>query len=221
MFNKIIFYILFLLINSSLEYYAFYLPQYGSVTVNQTSVLYLSLDGFKSNDTLYFETSFNNGHNYSSTTLGFLENNNNYYSNINNFYFNRTYLYSKKGTSFTFYFSYTLKENKKYLLIRTPYFIDIPNTNLTIKHVKELSYDKEEKNNYNKEGDIVGGIICIVIDVILFIALNLILCRCKRKQEESLRQLVESPNTNQPKYSNQPVFTQPQPLSDQSQTPVY
>jgi len=221
MFNKIIFYILFLLINSSLEYYAFYLPQYGSVTVNQTSVLYLSLDGFKSNDTLYFETSFNNGHNYSSTTLGFLENNNNYYSNINNFYFNRTYLYSKKGTSFTFYFSYTLKENKKYLLIRTPYFIDIPNTNLTIKHVKELSYDKEEKNNYNKEGDIVGGIICIVIDVILFIALNINLYRCKRKQEESLRQLVESPNTNQPKYSNQPVFTQPQPLYDQSQTPVY
>ena len=43
----------------------------------------------------------------------------------------------------------------------------------------------------------------------------------KRKQEESLRQLVESPNRNQPKYSNQPVFTQPQPLYDQSQTPVY
>ena len=45
--------------------------------------------------------------------------------------------------------------------------------------------------------------------------------RCKRKQEESLRQLIESPNTNQPKYSNQPILTQPQPLYDQSQTPVY
>ena len=155
MFNKIIFYILFLLINSSLEYYyASYLPQYGSKTVNQTSVLYLSLDDFKPNDTLYFETSFNNGLYYNSTTLGFWEDNNYYYSSINNYYFNTTYLYSKKGTSFTFYFSYTLKENKKYLLIRTSYFADIPNTNLTIKHVKELSYkekEEEQKYNYNKE----------------------------------------------------------------------
>ena len=40
MFNKIIIYILILLINSSLEYYyASKLPQYGLITVNQTSVL--------------------------------------------------------------------------------------------------------------------------------------------------------------------------------------
>ena len=71
MFNKLIFYILLLLINSSLEYYASIFPQYGSVTVNGTSVLFLSLNGFKSNDTLYFETSFNNGFYYKSTTLGF------------------------------------------------------------------------------------------------------------------------------------------------------
>ena len=149
-----------------------------------------------------------------------MENYNYYYSNYSSFYFNKSYLYSRKGTNHTFYFSYTLKENKTYLLIRTPYFVDYNYTVFTIKHVKELTYKEEKKYNYNKEGNIVGGIICIVIDVILFIASNIILCRCKRKNEESLRQLVESTNSNQPKYSNQPVFTQPQPLYDQSLTPV-
>ena len=221
MFNKLIFYILLLLINSSLEYYyASKLSQYGSVTVNETSVLYLSLNSFKSNDTLYFVTSFNNGYYYSSNTLGFWEYNKYYYSDYSSFNYNKSYSYSRKGTNHTFYFSYTLKQNKTYLLIRTPYFTDCTNTVFTIKHVKELPNNKEEKYNYNKEGNIVGGIICIVIDVILFIALNIILCRCKRKNEESLRQLVESTNTNQTKYSNQPVFTQPQPLYEQSPTPV-
>ena len=197
MFNKLIFYILLLLINSSLEYYyASKLSQYGSVTVNKTSVLYLSLNSFKSNDTLYFETSFNNGNYYDSIALGFWEYNK-YYYNYESFYFNSSYLYSRKGTNHTFYFSYTLKQNEAYLLIKTPNFVDARNTAFTIKHVKELTYKED-----NKEGNIEGGIISIVINVILFIAINIIFCRCKRKNEESLRQLVEPTNKNQPKYSN-------------------
>ena len=213
MFNKIIFYILFSLIKSSLEYYASKLPQYGSVTVTGRSVYYLSLDNFKSKDTLYFEVSINNENKYifNSISLGFWENNDYYiYNNYENFNLNISNSYSNKGNIYTFYFSYTLEENKKYLLILTQKLEY--NTKLiqyTLKHVKEHAN--------KKEGDIVGGIICIVVDVILFIALNIILCRCKKKNEE----LVPYTNANKSIYTNQPVFTQPQPLYDQSQTPAY
>ncbi len=214
MFNKIIFYILFLLINSSLELYASKLSQYGSVTVTGRSAFYLSLDNYKPKDTLYFELSFDKNYKDNSISLGFLENNYHFFSYYYDFNLISSKSYSIEGNTYTLYFSYTLKENKKYLLILTSnLLVNNKYIQFTLKHAKE--YAKEKK------GDIVGGIICIVIDVILFIALNIILCRCKRKQEESLRQLVESHNTNQPKYSNEPVFTQPQPLSDQSQTPVY
>ena len=212
MFNKLIFYILFLLINSSLEYYGLQLEQYGSSTVTDRSVLFLSLNNFKSKDTLYFEVSFYSTYNYSSISLGFWENNNYNYNSYQNFNNMISQLYSTKGNTYTFYFSYTLKENKDYLLILTPIRAN-GITYFTLKHVKELSYNA-------KKGNIVGGIICIVIDTIIIIALNIILCRCKRKNEESLRKLVESTNTNQPQYSNQPAFTQPQPLYDQSPTPV-
>ena len=218
MLNKIIFYILFLLINSSLEDYTYELPQYGSLPFTCLHVLYLSLDNFKSKDTLYFKVSFHSTNNHTSTFLGFLEKDNNNYPNFEKFYYVRPKLNYIYGDSYTFYFSYTLKGNKKYLLIKVSDLHGDLLTMITLEHIKELPHKEEQQY---KENDIVGGIICIVVDVIIFIALNIILCRCKRKQEESLRQLIESHNTNQPTYTNQPVFTQPQPLSDQSQTPVY
>jgi len=209
MFNKIIFYILFLLINSSLEvYYASELPQYDTVTVTESKAFYLSLDNFKSKDTLYFELSFDKNYKDNSISLGFLENNYHFFSYYYDFNLISSKSYSIEGNTYTLYFTYTLKGNKKYLLILTP---DLGNKYIqfTLKHAKE--YAKEKK------GDIVGGIICIVVDVILFIALNIILCRCKRKNEE----LVPYTNVNNSTYTSQPVFTQPQPLYDQSQTPAY
>ena len=121
-------------------------------------------------------------------------------------------LNSIKGNSYNSYFSYTLKKNKNYLLIESINLFEGVFTEFTLKHVKEVSYKE-----YVREGNIVGGIICIVIDVIAFIALNIILCRHKRKNEESELSI----NVNKSIYTSQPVFTQPQPLYDQSQTLIY
>ena len=46
MFHKIIICILFLLINSTLEYTPMKLEKYGSITVSTRGYFYLSLDGF-------------------------------------------------------------------------------------------------------------------------------------------------------------------------------
>ena len=216
-FNKIIFYILFLLIKSSLlQNQILQLPEYGSITVSWITEVYLSLDNFKSKDTLYFEASFYSKNNYSSIFLGFLENDNNYYSYTKNFDYISSQLNFKSGNSYTFYFSYTLKKNKNYLLISTQTLARELLTHITFKHIKEIP-DKEQKYNSNNGNDIVGGIICIVIDVTAFIALNIILCRHKRKNEESELSI----NVNKSIYTSQPAFTQPQPLYDQSQTPAY
>ena len=81
-------------------------------------------------------------------------------------------LNSIKGNSYNSYFSYTLKKNKNYLLISTQILARELLTHITFKHIKEIP-DKEQKYNSNNGNDIVGGIICIVIDVTAFIALNI------------------------------------------------
>ena len=166
MFNKIMFYILFLLISSALQLFPTKLETYGSITVNQQSVLYLCLDEFKSGDTLYFEVSFDNGYNYESISLGFLEFDDTS-SPLDNFVKTKSSSYSKVGySSFTFYFSYTLKENKKYLIIITSYFVDQPNTTLTIRHTK---------------GNNIIWIIIVCVIVVIIMILAFICWRRRRK----------------------------------------
>ena len=187
MFNKIMFYILYFLMNSSLEQeYIKDLPQYSFVSDTLRRVFSLSLDNFKSNDILYFEVSFSDDNDYDLISLSFLESDIKSYNGYNDF----TNIISEKrfksGTSYNFYFSYTLKNKKKYLLILTPYFKYKYDTKYILKHIKELPSVKESKNN--EDGiDIVGGIICILIYVTSFIALNILLCRIKKKKGKLTR----------------------------------
>ena len=218
MFNKIMFYILYFLMNSSLEQeYIKDLPQYSFVSDTLRRVFSLSLDNFKSNDILYFEVSFYDGNNYDSILLSFLESDIKSYNKYSDFTNIKSKIRFKDGISYNFYFSYTLKNKKNNLLILTPYFDYKYDTKYILKHIKELPSVKESKNN--EDGiDIVGGIICILIYVTSFIALNILLCRIKKKRESSPEQSVVFTNAFQPKNTTQPEYTQPQPLFDQPQT---
>ena len=218
MFNKIMFYILYFLMNSSLEQeYIKDLPQYSFVSDTLRRVFSLSLDNFKSNDILYFKVSFSDDNDYDSISLSFLESDIKSYDKYSDFTNIKSEIYYKSGTSYNFYFSYTLKNKKKYLLILTPYFKYKYDTKYILKHIKELPSVKESKNN--EDGiDIVGGIICILIYVTSFIALNILLCRIKKKRERTPEQSVVFTNAFQPKNTTQPEYTQPQPLFDQPQT---
>ena len=107
MFNKIMFYILYFLMNSSLEQqYIKDLPQYSFVSDNLRRDFSLSLDNFKSNDILYFEVSFSDDNDYDLISLSFLESDIKSYNGYNDF----TNIISEKrfksGTSYNFYFSY-------------------------------------------------------------------------------------------------------------------
>ncbi len=134
MFNKIVIFILFSLINSTLEYTPIQLEKYGSITCSQQRVFYLSLDGFKSGDTLYFEGSFTNDFIFKKIPLYFLESDSLEYYKRSDFESVFSNSYSQIGANVIYYLSYTLKKNNKYLLIVTPnfdpYFI---NFNLSMK----------------------------------------------------------------------------------------
>ena len=203
MLNKIIFYIFFLSIKLSLGDILQKLETYGSITVYMQSILYLSLDSFKSGDILYFETLLNDGNKYSESLLGFLETDEyNRSYNKSKFNINRTSKYFQDNQySYTFYLSYTLKTNNKYLLILTPYFVNNPNTTFTVIHIR---------NNSNIWMKVVC-IIIIVIIIIIIILIIIVLCKKRIKANKLLFQ---------PTYSN-PSIKLDQPLYKQTQSGYY
>ena len=162
MFSKIIICILFLLINSTLEIQK--LEKYGSITVSEPTIVYLELDGFKSGDTLYFEGSFSSVYTYNEIHLRFLETD---LLNLNDFEKNLEIVtsgsYSQMGSDVTFYFSYTLKGNNKYLFIVTPKF----------------GYTMNFKLEHTKSNNTIWIIIAVVAVIVIAIII-IVICRCRR-----------------------------------------
>lgn len=165
MFNKIVICILFLLINSTLELVPTKLEQYGSITVSTQTLLYLSLDGFKSGDTLYFEGSFTNDVLFNDIPLYFLETDELVYNSKTNLEMVLSNSYSQMGAHITYYISYTLKGNHKYLFIGTPDFSPYI-INLKVEHTK--------RNN-------IIWIIIAVVAVIVIAIIIIVVCRLRRR----------------------------------------
>ena len=163
MFNKIVIWILFLLINSTLEITQ--LEKYGSKTCSQQSIFYLSLDGFKTGDTLYFEGSFTNDFMYDDIPLYFLETDS--LTNFKNtdFVTVLSSSYSTIGAHVIYYLSYTLKLNKKYLLIGTPDF---------------SPYIINFKLEHTKSNNTIWIIIAIVAVIVITIII-IVVCRLRRR----------------------------------------
>ena len=164
MFNKIVICLIFFLINSTLEYTPTYFEKYGKKTVSDITVFYLSLEGFKSGDTLYFEGSYT-GTLYTEIPLYFKETDVLEYYSPNEFTQVFSNSYSQVGAHATYYISYTLKGNNKYLLIITPNF-DTPVT-FTLEHTKG--------NN------IIWLIIAVVAVFVIAIIIFIVVCRLRRK----------------------------------------
>ena len=165
MFNKIVICILFLLINSTLEYTPIKLEKYGTQKCTEQTIFYLSLDGFKSGDTLYFEGSYTDAVIYDKIPLYFLETDNYEYFKTSDF----TEVFSNSqstigGAHVIYYLSYTLKGNNKYLLIGTPNFPHY--VNFTLEHTKS--------NN-------TIWIIIAIVAVIVIAIIIIVVCRLRRK----------------------------------------
>ena len=164
MFNKIIICILFLLISSTLEIQIKKLETYGSITVSEPTLIYMQLDGFKSGDTLYFEGSFSSVYKYKDVPLGFLEADlSNISDDDSNFVKVSSSSYSQMGSDQTYYFSYTLKGNYKYLFIITPKFQ--VTTNFKLEHTK---------------GNNTIWIIIAIAAVIVIAIIIVVICRFRR-----------------------------------------
>ena len=166
MFNKIIICILFLLINSTLQQTRKELQQYGKITTSSQIVVYMSLDGFKAGDKVYFEGSYS-GHEFSEIPLYFKEVDD-YTSAMTGYEQVFSNSHSQIGLQLTYYITYTLKGNSKYLLIATPDFhTQGISVTFTLEHTK---------------GSNIGLIILIIVAVIIVaVVVAFIICRCRRK----------------------------------------
>ena len=163
MFNKIVICLIFFLINSTLEYTPTPFEKYGKKTVSDTTVFYLNLEGFKSGDTLYFEGSYT-GTLYTEIPLYFKETDVLEFYSPNEFTQVFSNSYSQVGAHATYYISYTLKGNNKYLLIGTPNFPHY--VNFTLEHTKS--------NN-------TIWIIIAIVAVIVIAIIIIVVCRLRRK----------------------------------------
>ncbi len=140
------------------------LEKYGSITVSTRGYFYLSLDGFKSGDTLYFEGSYTSYDKFTYITIHFREADVLDYSDASIFEHVKSSSYSQSGSHITYYFSYTLKGNNKYLLIVTPNF-DPYKIDFTLEHTK---------------GNNLLWIIIAVVAIFVIAIIIVVICRCRR-----------------------------------------
>ena len=120
-------YLIILLLSLSFENKIIEIPKYEEISINGDYFLYIKLDDFKSGDTIYFEISHDdntcdpNDDSDNSIYIEYLEDNSN-----DNEAFSKPFEECKSNgvstfyvhCNYNYYFSITLKNNYKYLLIK-------------------------------------------------------------------------------------------------------